>query len=54
MIGGGLPKGSRDIKAARQMFADGMAAILPLPARGGKAARCCYNPPRHAIAERLK
>src|ERR1700724_973601 len=29
MIGGGLPKGSRDIKAARQMFADGMAAILP-------------------------
>ena len=29
MIGGGLPKGSRDIKAARQMFADGMTAILP-------------------------
>src|SRR6185312_4490543 len=29
MIGGGLPKGSRDIKAARGMFADGMAAILP-------------------------
>jgi sugar phosphate isomerase/epimerase len=29
MIGGGIPKGSRDIKAARQMFADGMAAILP-------------------------
>jgi sugar phosphate isomerase/epimerase len=29
MIGGGLPKGSRDIKAARQMFADGMAAVLP-------------------------
>src|SRR6266850_7969539 len=29
MIGGGLPKGSKDIKAARGMFADGMAAILP-------------------------
>src|SRR3954449_2244691 len=29
LIGGGLPKGSRDIAAARQMFADGMAAILP-------------------------
>src|SRR4051794_14251598 len=29
LIGGGLPKGSRDITAARQMFADGMAAILP-------------------------
>ena len=27
LIGGGLPKGSRDIKAARGMFADGMAAI---------------------------
>jgi sugar phosphate isomerase/epimerase len=29
LIGGGLPQGSRDIAAARQMFADGMAAILP-------------------------
>ena len=29
LIGGGLPQGSRDISAARQMFADGMAAILP-------------------------
>ena len=29
MIGGGLPKGSRDIAAARAMFADGMAAVLP-------------------------
>ena len=29
LIGGGLPKGSRDIAAARQMFADGVAAILP-------------------------
>jgi sugar phosphate isomerase/epimerase len=35
MIGGGLPKGSRDMKAARGMFADGMAAILP-HARGSK------------------
>jgi sugar phosphate isomerase/epimerase len=29
LIGGGLPQGSRDIAAARGMFADGMAAILP-------------------------
>jgi sugar phosphate isomerase/epimerase len=29
LIGGGLPKDSRDLGAARQMFADGMAAILP-------------------------
>src|SRR6266850_2569360 len=28
-IGAELPKGSRDIAAARQMFADGMAAVLP-------------------------
>ena len=37
MIGGGLPKGSRDIKAARKMFADGMAAVLP-------HARACKVP----------
>jgi sugar phosphate isomerase/epimerase len=29
MIGGGLPPGSRDLPAARDMFADGMAAVLP-------------------------
>src|SRR2546423_1091702 len=29
LIGGGVPEGSRDIKGARKMFADGMAAILP-------------------------
>jgi sugar phosphate isomerase/epimerase len=29
MIGGGLPPGSRDLPGARQMFADGMAAVLP-------------------------
>jgi sugar phosphate isomerase/epimerase len=29
VIGGGLPKGSRDLPAARQMFADGLAAVLP-------------------------
>jgi sugar phosphate isomerase/epimerase len=29
MIGGGLPEGSRDIAAARRMFADGVAAVLP-------------------------
>jgi sugar phosphate isomerase/epimerase len=28
-IGGGLPKGSRDLAGARQMFADGLAAVLP-------------------------
>ena len=28
LIGGGLPKGSRDIAAARDMFFDGMSAIL--------------------------
>ncbi len=29
LVVGGLPKGSRDIGAARQMVADGIAAILP-------------------------
>ena len=29
MIGGGLPKGSRDLDGARKMFADGIAAVLP-------------------------
>src|ERR1043165_4640927 len=29
MIGGGVAPGSRDIKAARQRYLDGMAAILP-------------------------
>ena len=29
LVVGGLPKGSRDIVAARQMVADGIAAILP-------------------------
>ena len=29
MIGGGMAPGSRDIKAARQRYLDGMAAILP-------------------------
>ncbi|HVY59221.1 MAG TPA: sugar phosphate isomerase/epimerase family protein [Xanthobacteraceae bacterium] len=29
MIGGGLPKGSRDIAGARASFADGIAAVLP-------------------------
>src|ERR1700752_3856935 len=29
MIGGGLPKGSRDLDGAREMFADGIAAVLP-------------------------
>src|SRR2546423_8252297 len=31
LIGGGLPKGSRDITAARQKFAGGQAADLPPP-----------------------
>src|SRR6267142_4291407 len=29
IIGGGLPKGSRDLAGARKMFADGLAAVLP-------------------------
>ena len=29
VIGGGLPQGSRDIAGARQMFAEGLAAVLP-------------------------
>ena len=29
LVVGGLPKGSRDIAAARQMVADGIAAVLP-------------------------
>ena len=29
LVVGGLPKGSRDIAAAREMVADGIAAILP-------------------------
>jgi len=29
MIGGGLPQGSRDIVGARQMFIDGLVAVLP-------------------------
>src|SRR2546423_3964137 len=29
IIGGGLPKGSRDLPGARKMFADGLAAGLP-------------------------
>jgi sugar phosphate isomerase/epimerase len=29
VIGGGLPKGSRDLAGARKMFADGLAAVLP-------------------------
>jgi sugar phosphate isomerase/epimerase len=29
LIGGGMPQGSRDLAGARQMFADGMAAVLP-------------------------
>ena len=37
LVVGGLPKGSRDITAARQMVADGIAAILP-------HARACRMP----------
>lgn len=29
LVAGGLPKGTRDIETARQMVADGIAAILP-------------------------
>ncbi|MGE0564963.1 MAG: sugar phosphate isomerase/epimerase family protein [Pseudolabrys sp.] len=37
LVVGGLPKGSRDIEAARDMVADGIAAILP-------HARACKMP----------
>jgi sugar phosphate isomerase/epimerase len=37
LVVGGLPKGTRDIDAARQMVADGIAAILP-------HARACKMP----------
>ena len=39
MIGGGLPPGSRDLPAAREMFADGMAAVLPHARAAEGAAR---------------
>jgi sugar phosphate isomerase/epimerase len=37
VIGGGLPKGSRDLPGARGMFAEGLAAVLP-------HARACKVP----------
>jgi sugar phosphate isomerase/epimerase len=37
VIGGGLPKGSRDLAGARGMFADGLSAVLP-------HARACKVP----------
>ena len=37
VIGGGLPKGSRDLAGARTMFAEGIAAVLP-------HARACKVP----------
>ena len=59
LIGGGLPKGSRDIKAARGMFADGMAAVLPHAQRRKSAARdrgaasdVCGGPRLHLAALR--
>ncbi|MCW4116013.1 sugar phosphate isomerase/epimerase [Aurantimonas sp. MSK8Z-1] len=35
MVVGGLPKGSRDLPAARQMVADGLAEILPYAQKAG-------------------
>src|SRR5581483_2446177 len=55
LIGGGIPKGSRDIAAARGMFHDGMAAILP-HARAAKlplaieALHPMYAPDRACIS----
>jgi sugar phosphate isomerase/epimerase len=37
VIGGGLPPGSRDLPAARKMFVEGLAAVLP-------HARACRMP----------
>ena len=61
LVAGGLPPGSRDIRAARQMVADGLAAILP-HARASHmplaieplhpmyaADRCCINTLKHAL-----
>ena len=61
IVAGGLPTGSRDIRAARQMVADGLAAILP-QARASRmplaieplhpmyaADRCCINTLGHAL-----
>jgi sugar phosphate isomerase/epimerase len=61
LIGGGLPKGSRDLVGARKMVADGLAAILP-HARAAKvplaieplhpmyaADRACVNTLAHAL-----
>ncbi len=61
LVVGGLPKGSRDLRDARQMVADGIAAILPY-ARANKmpiaieplhpmyaADRACVNTLRQAL-----
>jgi sugar phosphate isomerase/epimerase len=61
LIGGGLPKGSRDLRAAHKMVADGLAAILP-HARAAKVPlaieplhpmyagdRACVNTLSHAL-----
>jgi sugar phosphate isomerase/epimerase len=61
LIGGGLPKGSRDLRGAHQMVADGLAAILP-HARAAKVPlameplhpmyagdRACINTLAHAL-----
>jgi sugar phosphate isomerase/epimerase len=61
LIGGGLPTGSRDIAGARQMVADGIAAVLPHARACGlplaieplhpmyAADRACVNTLRHAL-----
>lgn len=55
LVVGGLPKGSRDIKGARQMVEDGMAELLPYARQAGvplaieplhpfyAADRACFN-----------
>ena len=61
LIGGALPKGSRDLRAAHKMVADGLAAILP-HARAAKVPlameplhpmyagdRACINTLAHAL-----
>jgi sugar phosphate isomerase/epimerase len=61
LIAGGLPKGSRDLRAAHKMVADGLAAILPY-ARAAKVPlaieplhpmyagdRACVNTLAHAL-----
>lgn len=61
LVAGGLPEGSRDIGAAREMVRDGIAAVLPEARAAGMplaieplhpvyaAERCCVNTLKQAL-----